>query len=116
MNSLVKTVTWILGIVLIIVGILGFIQSPVLGLFQVDTVHDWVHIISGVLAILAVLSGESYARLYLIIFGIIYGLVAIIGFVNGGNILGVMTVNMNDNYLHSVIAIICLAVGFGSKK
>lgn len=116
MNSMVKTVTWILGIVLVVVGILGFFNNPVLGYFQVDTVHSWIHIISGVVGILAAMSGESYSRLYLIIFGIIYGIVTIIGFVNGGNILGIFTVNSADNYLHAVIALISLGVGFGGKK
>ncbi len=116
MSSLVKSLTWILGIVLLLVGILGFVNSPVLGIFQVDTVHNAVHILSGLIALIAVSSGESYARLYLIVFGVIYGLVTILGFVNNGNILGLFTVNQADNYLHAAIAIVCLGVGFGSKK
>lgn len=117
MNSLVKTVTWIFGIVLLLVGILGFITgSPLLGLFEVDTTHNIIHILSGIVALIAVSSGESYARLYLIVFGIVYGLVTILGFVTGGSILGLFTVNANDNYLHAAIAIVCLGVGFSGKK
>lgn len=116
MNSVTKTVTWILSIVLVLVGILGFVNDPVLGLFEVDTVHNVIHLLSGIVGILAVSSGESYARLFLIVFGIVYALVTIIGFVNGGNILGLFQVNDADNYLHAAIAIVCLGVGFGGKK
>lgn len=117
MNSLVKSVTWILGIVLLLVGILGFVMpSPLLGLFDVDKVHNSIHILSGVIAIIAVSSGESMARLFLIVFGVVYGLVTILGFVNAGNILGIFTTNSSDNYLHAAIAIVSLGVGFGSKK
>lgn len=116
MSSLVKTITWILGIVLIAVGLLGFVNDPILGIFEVDTIHNLVHLLSGIVAIIAVSSGESYARLYLIIFGIVYALVTVLGFVNGGNILGLFMVNEADNYLHAAIALACLAVGFGGKK
>lgn len=116
MTSLVKNVTWLLGIVLVAVGLLGFVNDPVLGLFEVDLVHNLVHLLSGIVAIIAVSSGESYARLYLIIFGIVYGIVTVVGFVNGGDILGLFTVNQADNYLHAAIALVCLAVGFGGSK
>lgn len=116
MTSMVKTVSWVLGIVLIAVGILGFVNDPVLGIFEVDTVHNIVHLLSGILAIAAAASGASYARLYLIIFGIVYGIVTVVGFVNAGDILGLFTVNQADNYLHTAIALVCLAVGFGGGK
>lgn len=116
MTSLVKTVTWLLGIVLVAVGVLGFVNDPVLGLFEVDTMHNIVHLLSGIIAIGAAVSGQSYARLYLIIFGIVYGAVAVIGFVDGSSILGLFTINQADNYLHTAIALLSLAVGFGAGK
>ena len=116
MNSLVKPITWILGIVLLLVGILGFVNNPVLGIFQVDTIDNAIHILSGIVGLIAVSSGKSYARLFLIIFGIVYGLVTILGFAMYGNILNIFTVNQADNYLHAAIAVVCLAVGFSSKK
>ncbi len=116
MSSMVKSVTWILGIVLLIIGILGFIlPSPLLGLFDVNTTHNIIHILSGIVGLIAVSSSESYARLYLIVFGIVYGLVAILGFMSG-DVLGLFTANTADNYLHAAIAIVCLGVGFGGKK
>ena len=41
--------------------------------------------------------------------------VAVLGFLlPGGDIFGLMTVNMADNVLHIVLAIVFLWVGFGS--
>lgn len=116
MTSLVKSVTWILGIVFIAIGVLGFVNNPVLGLFEVDTVHNIVHLLSGLLALGAAATGESYARLYLIIFGLVYGVVTVIGFTMGGDILGLFVVNTADNYLHAALALVMLAVGFGGKR
>lgn len=114
MTSLTKSVTWILGIVLVLVGIAGFFMNPVL-IFEVDTVHNIVHLLSGVIALAAASSGERYSRMFLIVFGLVYGLVAVIGFVNGGDILGLFHGNDADNYLHTAIAVVCLGVGFGKK-
>lgn len=116
MDSLVKPLTWILGVVLVIVGILGFFMNPILGIFAVDPVHNVVHLLSGVIALGAAATSVQYSRLYLIVFGLVYALVTILGFVQGSPILGLITVNAADNYLHLAIAAVCLIFGFGSKK
>ncbi len=113
---MIKMLTWILAAAFIVLGIVGFVQNPALGLFEVDTVHNIIHLASGIVAIIAVLSGESYARLFLIVFGIVYALVAVIGFANNGDILGFFDTNRSDDYLHTAIALACLAVGFGKRK
>ncbi len=116
MSTLVKPFTWILGVVLLLVGILGFVlPSPLLGLFEVDTMHNVVHILSGVVGLWAASTGYQYSRLFLMVFGLVYALVAVLGFM-GGSILGLFTVNTPDNYLHAAIAAACLVVAFGSHK
>ena len=116
MNSLAKTVTWILGVVLLLVGLIGFVNNPILGIFQTDTIHNAVHILSGVVGLAAASAGASKARLFLIVFGVIYALVTVVGFVNAGDILGLFTTNRADDYLHAAIALVSLGVGFGSKN
>jgi hypothetical protein len=120
MNSLVKPLTLILGVVLTLVGLAGFFMpSPLFGLFEVDTVHNIVHLASGLVALWAGATSVQYSRMFLIIFGIVYGLVAVLGYVmvpEGGKLLGLMAVNSHDHWLHALIAVACLAVGFGSKK
>ncbi|MBM3227928.1 DUF4383 domain-containing protein [Candidatus Peribacteria bacterium] len=113
MTSLVKIVTKILGIVLLLAGIAGFFVNGTLLVFEVDAVHNIVHIISGLIALVAA-GTYSYARLFLIVFGIVYAVVAILGFMSG-EVLGLFSVNMEDNYLHVAIAALCLVTGFGSR-
>ena len=116
MGTLVSPLTRLLGVVLVVVGLLGFVMSsPLLGIFEVDTLHNIIHLASGAIALVV---GGNYgmAKMYLIIFGLIYGAVAVVGFVQGSTVLGLIGVNMADNVLHLGIAAACLVVGFGSKS
>ncbi|TSC59041.1 MAG: hypothetical protein Greene041619_222 [Candidatus Peregrinibacteria bacterium Greene0416_19] len=117
MDQFVKPLTWIFGAVLTLVGVAGFVMaSPLLGLFEVGTVHNVIHILSGVVALGAAATSYQYARLYLVGFGLVYGVVTVLGFLNGTSVLGVFGVNQADNFLHLAIAALCLGVGFGSRK
>ena len=115
MSMLVKPVTGILGLVLTIIGIAGFFTSGMLLMFEVDTIHNIVHLVSGLAALYAFNSSMSASRTFLIVFGLIYGLVTVLGFAMGGSILGFFMVNSADNYLHLAIAAVSLIVGFGGK-
>lgn len=115
MNALVKQFTLLLGAVLLLVGVAGFFTGDMLLIFQVSPLHNVVHILSGVVGIGAAMMGASKARLYLIVFGLVYALVTVLGFVQG-NILGLFDVNTADNYLHAAIALSSLGIGFGSSS
>jgi len=111
------TLAWVFGIVLTLVGVLGFVPGIttdmlLLGIFHVDTMHNIVHVVSG-LAALAAAYGLYSSRLYFQVFGVIYGVVTILGFVTGGAIL--FETNMADNLLHLVIAAAALYIGFMMK-
>ena len=115
MGSLVRPLTRVLGVVLVVVGLLGFfMSSPLLGFFEVDTLHNIIHLASGAIA-LVVGGNQGMSRMYLIIFGLVYAAVAVIGFLQGTTVLGLIIVNGADNLLHTAIAAACLIVGFGSK-
>jgi hypothetical protein len=115
MGTLVKPLSWILGIVLLLVGILGFFTTTIV-VFDVNVLHSVVHLASGVVALLAAGSGYKASRLYLIVFGIIYGVVTLAGFLNIEPIVSLLNINSADNFLHLAIAAVCLVVGFGSNK
>jgi hypothetical protein len=100
-----------LGVVLILVGILGFFNDPILGIFEVDTLHNIIHLASGILAVIFA-RNASQAMMFGKVFGIVYALVAIIGFVQSDTVLNLITVNMADNVLHVVLAIVFLWIGF----
>lgn len=113
-----KAVKWF-GIVLLVVGILGFIpgitkSGMLLGIFQVDTLHNVIHLLTGIIALFCA-GSVSLAKTYFKIFGVVYALVAILGIVGSGTVLSMM-MNGADDILHVLIAIIALVLGFGGAK
>lgn len=112
-----KTFLTLLGIVFVALGLLGFISDPVLGIFAVDTMHNVVHIFSGVMALAAVGAGKDMMRLCARIFGLVYGLVGVIGFVMPGDmVLGFFEANLADDLLHVALAALLLYFGFVQKE
>jgi len=122
---MLKKLALLVGAVFVLVGVLGFIPalSPehsdgmryLLGLFMVGGVHNVVHLLSGIVALWAGMTSEKAARLYFLIFGSIYALVTIIGFIQGDTVLGLFHVNQADNFLHLALAVVTLGIGLGAK-
>lgn len=110
----------VFGAVLLLVGILGFVPAftpdgHLLGIFHVNAFHNIIHVLSGVVALAAGFSSYSASKIYFQVFGVIYGLVAVLGVFYGDNpILGLIAHNMADLILHIVIAAAALTLGFGN--
>jgi hypothetical protein len=79
-----KTICTLLGAVLLLVGIVGFVAPGLMGT-HLSLVHNLVHIISGALALYLGLAGTlSAARAFCLAFGAVYLLLGICGFLIGG--------------------------------
>jgi uncharacterized protein DUF4383 len=125
MRSPAQTWAKLIGIVLVVAGIVGFFYSSafgspgkvdgVFGVLDVNGWHNLLHIISGLLGIVYSRTYSS-ARAYCLLLAAAYALVAIWGFAvgDGGNILGFLPVNTEDNILHTIIALVSLGVGVGT--
>lgn len=118
---MLRTLAILFGIVFVIAGVLGFIPSFVTSgklfdIFRVNFEHNIVHLASGILAILCGLSGGFASKVFFIIFGIVYALLALFGFMQGeGKLFEMISINMADNYLHAGVAITSLLIGLGLK-
>lgn len=116
-----QTIAWVFAVVFVGVGVLGFVPGVttadglLLGIFQVDALHNIVHIASGLAAAAAVMISAAYTRLYFQVFGVVYAVVTVVGFAQGDTVLGLISVNMADHILHLVIAAALLYLGFGTK-
>ena len=114
---MIRKLAIVFGVVFVAVGLLGFIpgvttaDGKLLGIFQVSTLHNIIHLLSGIAALLAA-KDAAYSRLYFRIFGAVYALVAVIGWLQGDTVLGLIDVNVADNVLHTVLAVAILAIGF----
>ena len=117
-----KTLGMLFGIVFLAVGILGFVpgitkDDMLLGIFMVNKVHSIVHIASGLVFLFASMAGAGAASLWFKIFGLVYAVVAVMGFVvKDGMIFGLISNNMNDTWLHVVLAAAMLLIGFAVPK
>ena len=120
----VQSLAALVGLVFLLVGILGFIpgitthysdlafaghdsSAKLLGIFQTSVLHNIVHIAFGV-GILMAKTPEG-ARNYLIGGGVAYLAVWLIGVIGG---LDWLPVNAADNWLHIVLGVGMIALGF----
>ena len=120
------------GGVLTVAGIIGFFYNasfavgddinasdPVFGLLAVNAWHNIVHILTGVLGLLA--AGYA-ARTYALGLGLVYLVVAFLGFIDfasgdlSDTILQVIPVNTEDNLLHLALGVLGLAAGAATPR
>lgn len=113
MSGFVKPLTKILGILFVLVGAAGFFVNPLLFL-RLNTTQSIVYVITGLTG-LAASSNYSYARLFLIVAGLLYAAISVIGFVNGGDVIGFFDANSSENFVHLIVAIAGVGIGLSSK-
>ena len=119
---MVKSAAILFGLVFLVVGICGFVPAVtsgmpdmpmLLGIFHVNLAHNIVHLASGAVFLLCGLAGAGPSRTFFRLFGIVYALVAALGFYYGDQpILGIISNNMADVYLHCGLAVVMLLLGF----
>ncbi len=117
-----KTIAIVFGIVFVLVGLLGFVPNPIVGgtgLFVTDTLHNLVHLIIGIVLLIVAYSAPAKSALWLKIFGIVYLLLVVLGFLlipGGGELLGIVTMNTADHWLHVVLGVVLLVFGFATSN
>jgi len=115
-----KKIAMILGWILIVIGILGFIPGITsggmfIGIFGVGVWFNVGYIIAGIVSVLCSRSGDQMARTCTIWLGVIFAVIAIWGFITS-TIIWFIPVNMADNWLNVIVALIYLYVGFLGEK
>lgn len=112
-----KTVAKIMGVVLLLVGVLGFTHLlDSLGA-HLSPVHNLVHIISGVLSLYFGFAGSlSGAKAFCTIFGLVYLALGIIGITMGDLTLGPLMLGKVDHGIHLIVGAAYLAGGLLTKK
>ncbi|MBI3334178.1 DUF4383 domain-containing protein [Candidatus Pacearchaeota archaeon] len=119
MANVQKTFALILGIVLLIVGIWGFLlggSGAILNLFGVNTFQNVLHIIAGLFGIYVGTKGEGPG--YNASLGWIGVVLGILGFIPGVDnlLLTLLNINTGITVLHLVIGIVALGVYYGADK
>jgi Domain of unknown function (DUF4383) len=112
-----KTVAKILGVVLLLVGVLGFTHVlDSLGA-HLSPAHNLVRILSGVIALYFGFAGSlSGAKGFCIIFGLVYLLLGILGLAMGELNIGPLMLGKVDHGIHLIVGAIFLAGGLFTKN
>ncbi len=116
----------LLGAVLVAVGVIGFLYEPsfsapeveqdaVFGILAVNGWHNLVHLATGALG-LAMAASYTGARAYALGLGAVYAVVALIGFLSGDAIFGLIAINTEDNVLHVLIAVAGIGAGLATPE
>jgi hypothetical protein len=82
--------------------------------FEVNAWHNIVHLLSG-LVLLAAFRRRGPAKTVALAFGVVYGIVALIGLIDGSDVLGIIPVNGADNVLHVVLSALAILTSLMSR-
>ncbi|MDQ1531213.1 MAG: hypothetical protein QOE37_1318 [Microbacteriaceae bacterium] len=128
-----RIVATIFGIVYLLVGLIGFFWTTgvpfagpgdgshnlILGLFEVNPLHNIAHLLIGAALLIAGTSNVSAAKATNTTIGAVYLLLGIFGFFLAASPragLNFLSLNLPDHFLHLATAIILLAVGLGADR
>ncbi len=107
-----KNITIAFGSVFVFVGVLGFIPNSLVsseGIFEVNAMHNLVHLLTGTAFLFGGLVLEGKEALTLKVVTSAYFGVAILGFLSSGNtLLGLVHINEADRWLHLGLAMAML--------
>lgn len=117
----------IFGAVYLLVGVLGFFVTSgvgfvstqgglLLGIFEVNPLHNIAHLLIGAALLIAGLASVPAAKSVNIIVGAAYLLLGIVGFFIANTAANVLALNTPDHFLHLASAIVLLAVGLSMDR
>src|SRR5687768_14464501 len=98
-------------------------QGKLLGLFRIDPIDDFVHLLSGIAGALVAWRGVKYIPAYFIVVGLLYNLDAVVGMTMSRGLLDLSVFKLGPggadfsvtnwllNLPHIVLATIALVVG-----
>lgn len=122
-----RLVAIIFGAVYLLVGALGFLVTAgvdfvatdgglLLGIFEVNPLHNIVHLLIGAALLIGGLTSVRAAKTVNIVVGAVYLLVGIVGFFLVDTPMNILALNTFDHFLHLVSALVLLGVGLAAER
>ena len=117
----------VFGVVYLLVGVLGFAVTGgvgfiategglLLGIFEVNPLHNMAHLLIGAALLIAGLSSATAAKATNTTIGAVYLLLGLVGFFIADSALNILALNTADHFLHLASAIVLLGVGLAADK
>jgi methylglyoxal synthase len=121
-TNLAQTWMVLVGLVLLAAGLIGFLNTPLAGtstnaLLATDTVHNVVHVLTGLLALGIAFGLRGDQQVSAVIgFGVLY-VIIFVAVLLSPNLFGLFTVSANApiHVIHAAVAIVTLAVGLMAR-
>ena len=125
MTTTLQKLAGVFGVIFILVAVLGFISpgglvmtmepttGMVLGVFPVNLLHNIVHLAFGAWGLVAARTWSG-SKTFFTAGGIIYALLTVVGFLSPMG-FGMVPLGGTDIWLHAVLAIAMLGIGFTAK-
>lgn len=111
MRTTGEKIAGIFGATYVAIGLLGFVAtggvgfadtegSNLLGIFEVNPLHNLVHLAIGVALLLAFAAGARAVTLVAGMIGVVYIAVGVVGFFVGSTDSNILALNVTDHLLH----------------
>ena len=126
-NSPNRIVATVFGAVYVLVGLLGFAVTGgvgfiategglLLGIFEVNPLHNVAHLLIGAALLIAGFASVAASKVVNATIGGAYLLLGIVGFFLAGTAANILALNTADHFLHLASAIVLLGVALGVER
>jgi hypothetical protein len=118
-----------LGVVYLVIGVYGFFLTSstgftsttgpkIIDLFQVNPLHNVVHLVVGLALLVTALLGTRVSRTANTVLGVLFLLVGVVGLLiaSPDNSLNILAFNGSDNVMIFVTTVLLLVVGIGADR
>ena len=112
-----KTYAMVIGAVLVLLGLVGFVYNPILGLFRVNLAQDLLHLVGGALILWLAMKGSAKpTNMWVGIIALVVGLLWFAEGLDGGLLNLIFAINAAISYLHIAVGVVSLGVAYGVKE
>lgn len=112
-----KTYAMVIGVVLVLLGLVGFVNHPILGIFGVNTAQNLLHLVAGALILWLAMKGSAKAtNMWTGIIALVVGILWFAEEFDGGLLNKIFGINAAISYLHIAVGLVSLGVSYGVKE
>jgi hypothetical protein len=119
---MLQRLTFAYSAMFLVIAVVGFVihgthsepATNLFGLFPVNGLHNFVHLLIGVAGVAAAMLGAKACRAYARVVGVVYSAVGVLGFFSPTT-FGLMPIGGPDIALHLAAGAIALYLGFSKR-
>ena len=108
-----KTYAMVVGAVLVLLGLVGFVNAPILGIFGVNLAQNLLHLVGG--GIIIWQAGKK-TNMWTGVIALVVGLLWFAEGLDGGLLASIFAINAAISYLHVAVGVVSLGVAYGVKE